>query len=181
MLSRSFSPCYLIPDLEPVVHGSLSLPGWLMGVFHNVEHSPMLIDCSPEGVPLAIDRKKDLVQVPLVATAKATRQFIGIHLPEFEVPLSYGFVGQYDSALGHELFDVARAEGKTEIQPGAVTDDVGWKAVAFVIGGNHVCFQATSMPYYSTICIVASQVDNTEQNVAGKHITRWIYWDREES
>ena len=24
-----------------------------------------------------------------------------------------------------------------------------------------MCFQATSMPYYSTICIVSSQVDNT--------------------
>jgi hypothetical protein len=49
----------------------------------NVEHIPILVHCSPEGMSLTTDRKEDLVHVPLVATARATTaQFIGVRLPK---------------------------------------------------------------------------------------------------
>ncbi len=71
----------------------------------------MLIDGSPQIVPLAVDGEKDLVQVPLVATVKATAaQFIGIGLTERQTPLLDRFVGQCDASLGHTFFNVAVTE-----------------------------------------------------------------------
>src|SRR5260370_36115284 len=49
----------------------------------HIQHVAVLIHCSPQIVPLAIDGEKDLVQMPLVAATRATTaQFIGVRLPK---------------------------------------------------------------------------------------------------
>jgi len=99
----------------------------------DVEYISVLIHRSPEVVPLAVDGEKDLVQMPLVTTARATT--------------AHRFVGQSDASLGHQLFDVTIAEGETIIEPDTVTNDLGRKAIPFVGGGRSVCFHAASMSH----------------------------------
>ncbi len=47
-------------------------------------------------------------------------------------PLAYRFVADDDAAFGQQLFHVAVAEVKAEIEPDGVADDLGGKAEAFV-------------------------------------------------
>jgi len=92
--------------------------------------------------------------VPLVATARATTaQFIGVSLTELQTPLTHRFIGQRNATLGHEFFDVAKTEREAEIQPDAVTDDFGRKAVSFVLGSRCVRLQIALLPYASVSCI----------------------------
>ncbi len=44
----------------------------------DIEHISVLIHRSPQIMSLATDGEEDLIQVPFVATARATTQFIGI-------------------------------------------------------------------------------------------------------
>ncbi|GHO56262.1 hypothetical protein KSB_47370 [Ktedonobacter robiniae] len=62
----------------------------------------------------------------------AMLQLIGVHLPKFEAPLTDRFVGEHDSPLCHEFFDITKTERKTEIQPDTMTNNHGRKAVPFV-------------------------------------------------
>src|SRR5258708_24722982 len=51
----------------------------------DVEDIAVLVHCSPQVMPLATDREKDLVQMPFVATTRATAtQFIGIRFSKFQ-------------------------------------------------------------------------------------------------
>ena len=83
---------------------------------------------SPKGMGPPIDFEKDLIQMPFVTTARTvTTQFIGIHLPKFQTPLSHGFIGHDDPALGHKLLNIAKTEGEAEIPPHRVADDFRWR------------------------------------------------------
>lgn len=69
-------------------------------------------------------REKDLIQAPFVSRWRTTAfQLVRVGLPKFQAPLPHRFVGQHNSTLGHEFFDVTETEGETEIEPDAVTDD----------------------------------------------------------
>src|SRR5882762_9815865 len=90
---------------------------------------------------LVTDRKKDLIQMPFVATTRTTAtQFIRVDLPKLQTPLSHRFIGPYDPTLRQKLFDIAKTERETEIQPHSMADDFRRKAVASVIGGSGGCF-----------------------------------------
>jgi hypothetical protein len=79
--------------------------------------------------------------MPFVSTARTvTTQFIGVGLSKLQAPLKDGFRREDDPALGHQLFNISITEGKTQIQPNRVADDLRRKAVAFVIGRSGVCF-----------------------------------------
>ncbi len=106
----------------------------------DIEHIPMLINCSPEIVQLAIDGEKDLVKLPFVAGLGTTStQVVGILLAKFLAPLADRFIGEDDPTLGHQFFDIAIAEWKTEIEPDCVTNNLRGKAIARV-GGRGWCY-----------------------------------------
>jgi hypothetical protein len=99
----------------------------------NIEYVTILIDGPPEIMPCAVDREKDLIQVPLVARLGApATELIGIRLPELLAPLPDRFVGDDDSTSEQQLFDIAIAEAEAEVEPDAVADDLGREAVVFV-------------------------------------------------
>jgi hypothetical protein len=78
----------------------------------------VLIHRPPEIVPSAIDGEKHLVQMPLVAgSGTAAPEFTGIRLAELAAPLSDGFIGQDDAALGHELFNISVTQAKPKVEP----------------------------------------------------------------
>jgi len=67
-----------------------SLGGFLVAAAldQDIEHIAVLIYRSPEIMGLPIDFEKDLVQMPFVATTRASSpQFVGIGLPKCEAPL----------------------------------------------------------------------------------------------
>jgi hypothetical protein len=118
----------------------------------------MLIYGSPEVVSFPFDFEKDEIGVPLVACLTTpVFQFIGVRLSEFQAPLTDRFVGQHDPTLGHDFFDITETEGEADIQPDAVTNNLGWEAIPFGEGGRCLCFHVVSMPEVSAF----QQVDST--------------------
>ncbi|GHO73891.1 hypothetical protein KSD_16620 [Ktedonobacter sp. SOSP1-85] len=75
----------------------------------DVKHISVLIHRSPQILSLTTDRKKHLVQMPLVTTTRMTMsQCIGVRLPKFQAPLTYRFIGDDDPALGEKFLDITR-------------------------------------------------------------------------
>jgi hypothetical protein len=74
-----------------------------------------------------------LRQVRLIARlGAAVTSLIGIVLAEFPAPLPDRLVGDDDSSGEQQLFDITVAEAETEVEPDAVTDDLGWKSMVLV-------------------------------------------------
>lgn len=118
----------------------------------DVEHVAILINGSPENVLLSTNGKHDLIHIPLVPTTRATTaQFIGIGLAAFQTPLSNCFIGHDNPALCQKFFHIAKTEREAKIPPYSMADDFGWKAKAFLIGRNDVCFHAAILSYCSAL------------------------------
>ena len=102
----------------------------------DIENRAILIDRPPEVVSLAIDRAEHFVQMPLVAWSRAaTAQCIGILLPKLPAPLADRFGRHEYATREQELLDVAVAEAEPVIQPDAMADDLGRKAVVLIAVG----------------------------------------------
>jgi len=48
-------------------------------------------------------------------------------------------MADHDAAGGEDLIDVAQAQGKAEVEPDRVADDLGWKAIAGIAGKGGRC------------------------------------------
>jgi len=57
-------------------------------------------------------------------------KFLGEQRPELQHPSSDRFIGDVQPALGQQIFDIAKAEGKAKIQPHGMPDDVRRELVA---------------------------------------------------
>ncbi len=68
-------------------------------------------------------------------------QLAGIGQSELQSPAPNRLVGDIDAALGEQVFDVAIAERKPEIQPNSALDDLRWKSMVavgnFCISGRY--------------------------------------------
>src|SRR5262247_698156 len=96
----------------------------------------VLIYRPPEIMACATNRQEDLIQVSLVpGLSPAVAQLIGIRLPELLAPLPDRFIGHDDATSEQELFHVAVAETKAEVQPDAMANDFRWKSVILISGG----------------------------------------------
>jgi len=73
------------------------------------------------------------IQAPLVLRSK------------LQAPAAYGFVGHHNTALNHEVFDVAETHGEPVVQPNGCADDFGWKTMTVVAIGR---FHQLSLPYH---------------------------------
>jgi len=54
-------------------------------------------------------------------------QTVGISLAELQAPFSNSVVSESHSPHRQDFFDIAKAQGESEIKPNTVTDDFGWK------------------------------------------------------
>jgi hypothetical protein len=59
-------------------------------------------------------------------------KLIGILLAELAAPLQDRFIGPDDATSEQQLFAIAVAETKAEVQPDTRADDLGWKMVVLV-------------------------------------------------
>src|SRR6201993_5408695 len=87
---------------------------------------------------LAIRRQyHNLIEMPLVSgMEQPPPDLVSEVLAELERPLPHALMADDDAARGQHLLDHAQAEGKAEIQPNRMADDLGRKPVAGVAGGN---------------------------------------------
>jgi hypothetical protein len=93
----------------------------------------MLVYRSPQILLLPIDCEKNLIQMPFVPGLRASMfEPIGIRLTKFEAPLPDGFIGEYDTTLGHDLFTISETERETKIQPDTMANNLSGKAKPFV-------------------------------------------------
>jgi len=131
-----------------------SLGGLLVAatLHKDVKYLSVLIHGSPQVMSLATDREEDLVQMPRVATAWATTTaFIGVRLPELQTPLPNGFRADNDPTLGQKLFTITKTEREAEREPDCVADNLGWEAIAFIIGSNGICFHEAILTHCSAL------------------------------
>ena len=112
------------------------------GLDEDVDQVAVLIDRTPEILPLAVDRNEDLVQVPRVSEAALSSfEIPRVIRTEFQTPLPDGFVRNDDPALREQVFDIAKAQAEPIIVPDGVTDYFGRESMSAV-----AVFHLVSLP-----------------------------------
>ncbi len=107
------------------LHEPLRRAGVSPTLDQDVENDAVLIDGAPEPVWLAGDRDDDLIHMPFVAASRrALADLIGECLAELLPPLAHGLVGHANPARRQHFFDHAKAQGKPEIEPNRMADDL---------------------------------------------------------
>ena len=97
----------------------------------NVEHKPILVDGPPQPMLLSPDHQAHFVEVPFVARVwQLAADLVGEALAELARPLPHGLMAHEDAAGRQHLLHHAQAQGKAEVEPDGVADDLAWKAVA---------------------------------------------------
>ncbi len=83
----------------------------------------------------ATDADEELVQVPGITQAPlAALQVSDVPWPKLETPLADGFVGNRDSPLGQEIFDITEAQTEAVVEPHGVADDRRGESVPVICG-----------------------------------------------
>jgi hypothetical protein len=99
----------------------------------DIEDMAVLVDGAPEIVTGAVDRQEYCIEMPRVARpGTPAAQLVGISLPKRPAPRAHRVVRPQHAALGHELFDIAIAQAKAEVQPDTVADDLGREPMALI-------------------------------------------------
>jgi hypothetical protein len=99
----------------------------------DIQHFTFTIYCPPQIHPFAVDGGKHFVQVPLpIRAGTQSPELAGIVQPELYLPAPDRFVRHIYAALSEHIFDIAKAEGKPEIQPDGVLNDRRWKSVSCI-------------------------------------------------
>jgi hypothetical protein len=99
----------------------------------DVQDMTVLVDCAPEVMVLALDRRHDLVEVRFVAPSWLTpAQLSGKLLAKRQCPLADRLVGHNDTPACHQLLDVAKAQRETVVELYHMADDLPGVAEAAV-------------------------------------------------
>src|SRR5271166_6594905 len=89
-----------------------------------IENLAFIVDRAPEPEPPARNRHGHLVEMPPRRWPWASvAKFAGEQRPEFQDPSPHRFVGDIQSTLSEQIFDVAITEGETNIEPNRMSDD----------------------------------------------------------
>src|SRR5690348_17632275 len=100
-----------------------------MILHQNVEHDAVLIDRTPEIVPL-VDPEKHLVEMPVIARSRPpSAQLIGEAPAELQAPTADALVGDEHASFGQQQLNIPQAQAEYMIQPHSMGDDLGWEAV----------------------------------------------------
>ena len=123
------------------------------GLDEDVDHVAVLVNGTPEILPLALDVHEEFVQVPGVAQASLpSPERPGVRRTECPTPLPNGLVGHGDAPLCQEIFGVSETQTKAVVKPDGVADDQRGKAVSVVAG---------ALLFIGLLCQPPSQLDNT--------------------
>src|SRR6202047_1748784 len=129
MSTRGARPCFLRSLRNRRLAASLPRRLWT----RTSRTKPSLDHGPPEPMALPGDADGDLIEVPLVATARRSPTDAAGEFPaEFQAPLPDRLVRHRDAAGGQHLLDHAQAQRKPKIQPDCVADDLSRVAMAGV-------------------------------------------------
>src|SRR5258708_17860554 len=93
-------PRRVLQPFEKLAKKSLGCLFIALALDQDIEYVSVLIDSSPQIMPLPTNTEKNLIPVPFLATARTTMaQFIGIRLAKLETPLPNCFIGHGDASL----------------------------------------------------------------------------------
>ena len=98
-LSRDDDAWHVLQPLEQLAEKLLC--GFLVAaaLHQNVEDIIVLIHGAPQVIALAVDRQKDLVEMPFISRARpATLALVGVILPKLPTPLPDGFMSDINPA-----------------------------------------------------------------------------------
>jgi hypothetical protein len=96
-----------------------------------IQHLAFVIDGAPQPHPLAADLHDHFVQVPTAGgLGPGPPEILCEGLAELQGPAANGLVAGLNTAPGHHLLDIPKAEGEPEVEPNGQTDDVGREPMA---------------------------------------------------
>src|SRR5215475_4726822 len=99
-LVRNNDPRHILQALQQLAEKLLRRLFVAAALHQNIQDIIVLIHRPPQIMAFAMDRKKNLIQMPLVSRPRATAsQPIGVVLSKLPTPLTDGFVGHGDAAL----------------------------------------------------------------------------------
>ncbi len=99
----------------------------------DIQHFALAVHRPPQIHPFAVDGDKHLVQMPTPIRARTqSSELAGVGQAKLDRPATDGFVTDIDATLGQQVFDIAKAQRKAEIQPHRMLDDFGWKTMAAI-------------------------------------------------
>ncbi len=101
------------------------------GLDQDIQHFTLAVHRPPEVHPFAVDGDKHLIKVPPAVWSRAClSQVPGIGLPELQCPAPNGLVRNIDTTFSQQIFDIAKAKRKSEIQPDDMLNDLWRKSMA---------------------------------------------------
>ena len=87
---------------------------------------------------MVIDLQIDFVEMPgRVRLGAASTQVRCDRRPEMVHPAANGLIGGYDPAFRQQIFNVAKAQGKPQIEPDCLLDDFSREPVPFIVDFLH--------------------------------------------
>jgi hypothetical protein len=107
----------------------------------NINNLTILVHSSLQIRSLALNLNDDFIEMPLVRRFReAAANLVGVGLGQLETPFANCFVSNLDASIEHHFFDVSETEGESEVQPDAVGDDLGGKAMSFITDAHSLSF-----------------------------------------
>jgi hypothetical protein len=117
---------------EELLRGPLVTPT----LDEDIQDVVVLIYRAPQVMTFAVNRQKDLIQVPFVSrSGTPVAQLIRILLAKLPTPFPDRFVGHRDATFEQQFFHIAVAQGEAIGEPDPVADDFSRKAVILVTLG----------------------------------------------
>jgi hypothetical protein len=133
---QQFRPEALL--LEQLAHQPQRRAAVAAALNQHVENLALVVDGTPQIHPLAGDAHYHLIEVPAIARPRtALTEPSRDRGTEFQHPAPHRFIGDVEPSFGQQLFDIAVAQGKAEIEPDRVLDDLGRGAMAAVAERSH--------------------------------------------
>jgi len=129
--------------LQQLAHELQRGPLVAPGLDQHIEDLAFGVDGAPQIDQAAIDLQVDLIEMPrAVRPGPAFAQVRRDQRPKVVHPTPNGLVGKPNTAFRQQVFDVAQAQGESEIEPDRLMDDLRWEAkpgVADLVhsGGYH--------------------------------------------
>ena len=125
-----------LQQLPEEPHRSKTIP---LGLHQNIDDGAVLIDGTPEIMLHSVDLQKHFVEEPFVAQlGPSPLQFGRIRRSERIAPAADRLVAQLDSSIRHHQFHFAQTDGKVEVQPYALRNDLLRKSITAIRIGWHL-------------------------------------------
>lgn len=93
-----------------------------------IENVSFVVDGVLQKDAFAVDAADHLVKMPARRWRRSAAAEFGSDLrTQLHRPASDGFVAGAGPTLSEKCFDVSKAEGEAEVEPGRMSDHIGWK------------------------------------------------------